>query len=108
MKKSKLFAPFLMLFAAAVASIVMFKGNYDTTDLLIILLCVMVFFYILGCLIERKICSFVEQIKEREKAEAEKEGEVIEKETTEKETTEKETTEKETAEKETVDQKSNR
>lgn len=82
MKKSKLFAPFLMLFAAAVASIVMFKGNYDTTDLLMILLCVMIFFYILGCLIQKKVLSFMNQIKEREIAEAkaENEGEVIEKE----------------------------
>lgn len=80
MKKSRLFAPFLMLFAGAVTSIVMFKGNYDATDLLIILLCVMVFFYLAGCLIQKKVLSFINQIREKEAAEAENEGEVIEKE----------------------------
>ena len=80
MKKNKLFAPFLMLFAAAVASIVMFRGNYDTTELLLILLCVMIFFYCIGNLIQKKVVSFMNQIKEKEAEEAEKEGEVIEKE----------------------------
>lgn len=80
MKKSKLFAPFLMLLAAAVASIVMFQGNYDMTELLLILLCVMIFFYLIGSFIQKKVVSFIEQIKEREAAEAAKEGEVIEKE----------------------------
>ena len=80
MKKSKLFAPFLMLLAAAIASIIMFRGNYDTTELLSILLCVMIFFYVLGSLIQKKVLSFVKQIKEKEAMEAENEGEVIEKE----------------------------
>lgn len=80
MKKSKLFAPFLMLLAAAIASIIMFKGNYDTTELLTILLCVMIFFYVIGSLIEKKVLSFVNEIKEREAKEAADEGEVIEKE----------------------------
>lgn len=79
MKKSKLFAPFLMLLAAAVASIIMFRGNYDMTELLVILLCVMVFFYLVGSIIQKKILSFMDQIRERERLEAEKEGEVIEK-----------------------------
>lgn len=80
MKKSRLFAPFIMLFAGAVTSIVMFKGNYDTTYVLIMLLCVMVVFYLAGCLIQKKVFSFIEQIREKEAAEAENEGEVIEKE----------------------------
>lgn len=80
MKKSKLFAPFLMLLAAAIASIIMFKGNYDTTELLTILLCVMIFFYVIGSLIQKKVLSFVNEIKEREAKEAADEGEVIEKE----------------------------
>ncbi len=79
MKKSKLFGPFLMLFAAAVASIIMVRGNYDLTQLLTILLCVMIFFYLLGNLIQKKIISFMEEIKKKEKEEAAKEGEVIEK-----------------------------
>ena len=80
MKKSKLFAPFLMLLAAAIASIIMFKGNYDTIELLTILLCVMIFFYVIGSLIQKKVLSFVNEIKEREAKEAADEGEVIEKE----------------------------
>lgn len=80
MKKSKLFAPFLMLLAAAIASIIMFKGNYDTTELLTNLLCVMIFFYVIGSLIQKKVLSFVNEIKEREAKEAADEGEVIEKE----------------------------
>lgn len=79
MKKSKLFAPFLMLLAAAIAAIVMFRGNYDTTELLAILLCVMLFFYFLGSLIQKKVLSFMDQIIEKERMEAENEGEVIEK-----------------------------
>ncbi len=80
MKKSKLFAPFLMLLAAAIASIIMFRGNYDTTELLSILLCVMIFFYVIGSLIQKKVLSFMNQIKEKEAREAANEGEVIEKE----------------------------
>lgn len=79
MKKGKLFAPFLMLLAAAVASIIMFRGNYDTTELLVILLGVMVFFYTAGSLIQKKVLSFMDQIREKERLEAENEGEVIEK-----------------------------
>lgn len=92
MKKLRFFAPFLMLLAAAIASIIMFKGDYDTNRLLVILLCVMIVFYGAGCLIQRKLISFIEQIEEREAAEAKAaaaeeaeeqikgEGEVIEKE----------------------------
>ena len=79
MKKNKMFAPFLMLLAAAVAAIIMFRGNYDTTELLVILLGVMVFFYIAGSLIQKKVLSFMDQIREKERLEAENEGEVIEK-----------------------------
>ena len=79
MKKNNMFAPFLMLLAAAVAAIIMFRGNYDTTELLIILLCVMLFFYLLGLWIQKKVLSFMDQIREKERMEAENEGEVIEK-----------------------------
>ena len=94
MKKLRLFAPFLMLLAAAIASIIMFEGDYDTNRLLVILLCVMIVFYTAGCVIQKKLISYIEQIQEREAAEAEAsaaaeaaaeaeikgEGEVIEKE----------------------------
>lgn len=75
MKKSRLFAPFLMLLAAALASIIMFRGSYDTTEMLVILLFVMIFFYAAGVFIQKKISSFVEQIREEERIEAENEGE---------------------------------
>lgn len=80
MKKIRLLAPFLTLLSAAVSSIIMFRADYDTTELLIILLCVMVFFYIAGSVIQKKVISFMEQIEEKERIEAENEGEVIEKE----------------------------
>ncbi|MGN1179853.1 MAG: hypothetical protein ACI4SD_01475 [Suilimivivens sp.] len=79
MKKRRLFAPFLMLLAALVASVVMFRGDYDTTEMLAILLLVMVFFYAAGSFIQKKITSFMDQIREKERIEAENEGEVIEK-----------------------------
>ena len=76
MKKLKLFAPFLMLFSGAIASIMMFYFQYPVEQMLPRLLIVLIVFYIAGCFIQKKIISFVEQIKEEE----EKEGEVIEKE----------------------------
>lgn len=76
MKKNRLFAPFLMLLAGAVASIVMRYFRYSTGEMLPILLCVLVIFYFAGCFIQKKITSFMEQIK----AEEEKKGEVVEKE----------------------------
>lgn len=71
MKKLKYIAPILMLFSSAVASIIMFRGEYDTNTMLVILLCVMLVFYGVGCLIQKYVISFVDQILEREKAEAE-------------------------------------
>ncbi|MBS7338977.1 MAG: hypothetical protein ACI4EP_07980 [Suilimivivens sp.] len=76
MKKLKLFAPFLMLLSGAIASIMMFYFQYPVEQMLPRLLIVLIVFYIAGCFIQKKIISFVEQIKEEE----EKEGEVIEKE----------------------------
>ena len=76
MKKLKLFAPFLMLLSGAIASIMMFYFQYPVEQMLPRLLIVLIVIYIAGCFIQKKIISFVEQIKEEE----EKEGEVIEKE----------------------------
>lgn len=75
MKKSKLFAPFLMLLAGAVASIMMYHFDYGMKQMLTILLIVLLAFYMAGFFIQKKVISFVEKIKEEE----EKEGEVIEK-----------------------------
>lgn len=81
MKKNRLFAPFLMLLAGAVASIVMRYFRYSTGEMLPILLCVLIIFYFGGCFIQKKITAFMKQIKEEEA----KEGEVVEKELSEEE-----------------------
>ncbi len=79
MKKYKLFAPFLMLLAGAVASIMMYHFDYGMKQTLSILLIVLLIFYLAGIFIQKKIISFVEQIREEE----EREGEVIEKDVSE-------------------------
>ena len=76
MKKGKLFAPFLMLLAGAVASIMLYLFKYSVKQTLIVLVIVLLLFYLAGIFIQKKVTSFVEQIRERE----EREGEVIEKE----------------------------
>lgn len=76
MKKGKLFAPFLMLLAGLTASIMMFYFKYSTEQMLWILLLVLVTFYLIGLIIQQRVTSFVNKIKEEEA----REGEVIEKE----------------------------
>lgn len=76
MKKSKLFAPFLMLLAGTVASITMRCFHYSTGQMLPRLLIVLVAFYVAGCFIQKKVYKFVDEILTEEA----KEGEVIEKE----------------------------
>lgn len=90
MKKNRLFAPFLMLLAGAVASIVMRYFRYSTGEMLPILLLVLIIFYFVGCLIQKKVNAFVEQIKKEEA----KEGEVVEKEVPEEEAEEEGVSEK--------------
>ena len=68
MKKSKLFAPFLMLFAGAVASITMFYFHYPAAQMLPRLLAVLLVFYFAGCFIQKKVLAFVGQIRENEEA----------------------------------------
>lgn len=102
MRKNKLFAPFLMLLAAAFAGIVMFRGNYDTTELLVILLCVMIFFYSIGNLIQKKVTAFMDEIREREEQEEKEKGEVIEKEAASEENTEEQKTSEDGTVKETA------
>ena len=82
MKKFNLIPPFLMLLSGAVVSIVMYIRRFDTTELLIWVLCVMLFFYLAGCVIQNRLTFFVNQIKEQEEAEAEaaKEAERLQKE----------------------------
>ncbi|MCM1126702.1 MAG: hypothetical protein NC429_09540 [Lachnospiraceae bacterium] len=86
MKKSRLFAPFLMLLAGAIASIVMYYFDYSTAQMLPRLLAVLLVFYLAGCFIQKKILGFVEQIEEEER----RAGEVIAKEAQDGEGTETE------------------
>ncbi len=81
MKKSRLFAPFLMLLAGAVASITMFYFHYPAGQMLPRLLAVLLVFYIAGCFIQKKVLAFMNQIRENEEAlerEAAEREEVIE------------------------------
>ena len=68
MKKKKLFAPFLMLLAGAVASIAMYCFHYTTAEMLPVLLIVLLVFYAAGSLIQKNVVSFMNQIREKEEA----------------------------------------
>lgn len=98
MKKSRLFAPFLMLLAGAIASIMMYCSEYTTGQMLPRLILVLFVFYLAGCFIQKKILKFVEQIKEEEQ----RAGEVIAKEAQDGEGTEAVTENKEAKEAEDV------
>lgn len=74
-KKRKLIPPFVMLLAGAIVSITMFVLHYKTKDMLIILLCVLLVFYIAGEILKWMLDRFEAQI-EKERSEA---GEVYEK-----------------------------
>ena len=71
MSNKKLFAPFLMLLAGAVVSIVMFLSDYDMTQRLTILLLSMLFFYFVGLFIQKKMVKFLDEIQKKEEAEKE-------------------------------------
>lgn len=75
-KKRRLIPPFIMLSAGAAASITMRILHYETKSMLIILLCVLIGFYMAGCIIKEMLDRFERQIEE---AERQKDG-VIEKE----------------------------
>ena len=75
-KKRRLIPPFVMLLAGAAASITMHIFHYETKTMLMILLCVLVGFYMAGCVIKYMFDQFEKQIEEA----GMEEGEVIEKE----------------------------
>lgn len=85
MKKSNLFAPFLMLLAGTVASITMRYFHYTTGQMLPRLLFVLVVFYLAGVFIQKRIQKYVDEILAKEAEEKAQEGEVIEKEVPEEE-----------------------
>ena len=80
MSNKKLFAPFLMLLAGAVVSIVMFLSDYDMTQRLTILLLSLLFFYCVGLFSQKKMVKFLDEIQKKEETQKAEEGEVIEKE----------------------------
>lgn len=59
--KRKWIPPFLMLFAGAVSSIIMFLLHYETQNMLMILLGVLIVFYIIGSLFKWMLDVFDKQ-----------------------------------------------
>lgn len=80
-KKRRLIPPFVMLLAGAITSITMRVLHYEMKTMLIVLLCVLVGFYIAGCVLKTMLDRFERQIEEA----AMEKGEVIEKDTSEEE-----------------------
>ena len=74
-KKRRLIPPFVMLSAGSVTSITMRLLHYEMKTMLIVLLCVLLGFYIAGCILKSMLDRFERQIEEA----AMEEGEVIEK-----------------------------
>ena len=63
-----------MLFAGAVSSIAMYLFRYSMEEMLPVLLAVLIIFYIAGCMIQKNVVSFMDQIREREAAAMEEEA----------------------------------
>ena len=80
-RKRRLIPPFVMLIAGAVTSITMRLLHYEMKTMLIVLLCVLLGFYMSGCVLKYMLDRFERQIEEA----AMEEGEVIEKEPQEEE-----------------------
>ncbi len=81
--KRNLIPPFIMLMAGLLSSLIMFFMKYDTKDMLIILLVVLLIFYTIGLLIKFMMDSF----EKRNSQTRSEEGEVFEKELKEDEKT---------------------
>ncbi|MDD2968330.1 MAG: hypothetical protein PHT89_04775 [Lachnospiraceae bacterium] len=81
--KRNLIPPFIMLMAGLLSSLIMFFMKYDTKDMLIILLVVLLIFYTIGLLIKIMMDSF----EKRNSQKHSEEGEVFEKELKEDEKT---------------------
>lgn len=75
-KKRKLIPPFMMLLSGAIISIAMFIWHYPLKDMLIVLLCVLIAFYLVGEIYKWMLDRFEAQIEQARMDE----GEVIEKE----------------------------
>lgn len=66
-KKRKLIPPFVMLLAGAIVSITMYALHYKSKDMLLILLCVLFVFYIVGELLKWMFDRFEAQVEERQR-----------------------------------------
>ncbi len=73
-KKRKLIPPFVMLLAGAIVSITMFVSHYKSKDMLVILLCVLLGFYVAGEILKYMLDRFEEDAEARRR----EEGEVFE------------------------------
>ena len=73
-KKRKLIPPFVMLLAGAIVSITMFISHYKSKDMLIILLCVLLVFYVAGEILKYMLDRFEADADARRR----EEGEVFE------------------------------
>lgn len=82
MRKNKLFAPFLTLVAVAISLFLMLKWGYKRIDMLWTLLVILIVFYVIGSLIQKRVNKFVEANEALLKEQEELEGAVIEKEAT--------------------------
>lgn len=69
-----------MLLAGAISFAMMYYWHYPLVDMLWILLIVLIIFYIIGLLIQKRVNKFEEENYLKEQDEAAKEGAVIEKE----------------------------
>ena len=73
-KKRKLIPPFVMLLAGAIVSITMFVLHYKSKDMLVILLCVLLVFYVAGEVLKYMLDRFEAEAEARRR----EEGEVFE------------------------------
>ena len=73
-KKRKLIPPFVMLLAGAIVSISMFVQHYKSKDMLVILLCVLLVFYVAGEILKYMLDRFEADAEARRR----EEGEVFE------------------------------
>lgn len=73
-KKRKLIPPFVMLFAGAIVSITMFVQHYKSKDMLVILLCVLLVFFVAGEILKYMLDRFEADAEARRR----EEGEVFE------------------------------
>ena len=78
-KDLKMLPVCLMLIAGATTGIITYTLHYEGKTALLILLGVLLFFYIAGCLFRSMILRFEKEQEEKERARMDEEGKVVEK-----------------------------